>query len=77
MFVEEPVPEEIKQKVLEKISNKRLGEEAFKYIKLVRREDGSLWVKEELPDTNNHALMFMVLACVNYTQRILRGEDIE
>ncbi len=77
MFVEEPVPEEIKQKVLERVSNKRLGEEAFKYIKLVRREDGSLWVKEELPDTNNHALMFMVLACVNYTQRILKGEDIE
>ncbi|WP_448583386.1 hypothetical protein [Thermocrinis sp.] len=77
MFVEEPVPEEIKQKVLEKISNKKLGEEAFKYIKLVRREDGSLWVKEELPDPNNHALMFTVLACVNYTQRILRGEDIE
>jgi len=77
MFVEEPVPEEMKQKVLERVSNKRLGEEAFKYIKLVRREDGSLWVKEELPDTNNHALMFMVLACVNYTQRILKGEDIE
>jgi hypothetical protein len=43
----------------------------------VEKEDGTIWVKEELPDTNNHALMFMVLACVNYTQRILRGEDIE
>ncbi|WP_029551231.1 hypothetical protein [Thermocrinis jamiesonii] len=76
MFVEEPVPEEIKQKVLEKVSNRKLAEEAFKYIKLVKKEDGSLWVKEELPNTQNHALMFMVLACVNYTQRILRGEDI-
>jgi len=76
MFVEEPVPEEIKQKVLEKVSNRKLAEEAFKYIKLVKKEDGSLWVKEELPNTQNHALMFMVLACVNYTQRILRGENI-
>jgi hypothetical protein len=77
MPIEREVPEEIKRKVLEKVSNKNLAETAFKYIKLVEKEDGTIWVKEELPDTNNHALMFMVLACVNYTQRILRGEDIE
>jgi hypothetical protein len=77
MPIEREVPEEIKRKVLERVSNKSLAEIAFKYIKLVEKEDSSLWVKEELPDTNNHALMFMVLACVNYTQRILRGEDIE
>ena len=77
MPIEREVPEEIKRKVLEKVSNKSLAEIAFKYIKLVEKEDGTIWVKEELPDTNNYALMFMVLACVNYTQRILRGEEIE
>ena len=77
MFIEEPVPDHIKQKVLQKIANKKLGEEAFKYIKIVKKEDGSVWVKEELPDTQNHALIFTVLACLNYTQKILRGEEIE
>ncbi|WP_448588473.1 hypothetical protein [Thermocrinis sp.] len=77
MPIEEPVPEEIKRKVLERVGNKALGEQAFRYIKLLKKEDGTVWVKEELPDTNNHALMFMVLACVNYTQRLLKGEEIE
>jgi len=54
-----------------------LALKAFEYIKLVKREDGTLWVKEEFEDTNNHALWFMVLACVNYAQRILKGEDID
>lgn len=72
-----PVPEEIKQKILQKVSNKALALKAFEYIKVVKKEDGSLWVKEEFEDTNNHALWFMVLACVNYTQRLLRGEEID
>jgi len=54
-----------------------LALKAFEYIKLVKREDGTLWVKEEFEDINNHALWFMVLACVNYAQRILKGEDID
>ncbi len=77
MPIEREVPEDIKRKVVEKVSNKSLAETAFKYIKILEKEDGTLWVKEELPDTHNHALMFMVLACVNYTQKILRGEEIE
>jgi len=54
-----------------------LALKAFEYIKLVKRGDGSIWVKEEFEDINNHALWFMVLACVNYAQRILKGEDID
>ncbi|ADC89037.1 hypothetical protein Thal_0402 [Thermocrinis albus DSM 14484] len=72
-----PVPTHIKEEVIKRVSNKRLAEEAFRYIKLVEKEDGTLWVKEELPSTDNHALMFMVLACVNYTQRLLRGEELD
>ncbi len=71
-----PLPEDIKEKILQKVTNKALALKAFEYIKLVEKEDGSLWVKEEFEDTNNHALWFMVLACVNYAQRLLRGEDI-
>lgn len=71
-----PLPEDIKDRILRKVSNKALALKAFEYIKLVEKEDGSLWVKEEFEDTNNHALWFMVLACVNYAQRLLRGEDI-
>lgn len=74
---EMPLPEEIKEKILQKVSNKALTLKAFEYIKLVKREDGTLWVKEEFEDINNHALWFMVLACVNYAQRILKGEDID
>ena len=74
---EMPLPEEIKEKILQKVSNKALALKAFEYIKLVKREDGTLWVKEEFEDINNHALWFMVLACVNYAQRILKGEDID
>ncbi|RMH09430.1 MAG: hypothetical protein D6699_00035 [Aquificota bacterium] len=72
-----PLPEEVKQKILQKVSNKALALRAFEYIKVVKREDGSLWVKEEFEDIDNHALWFMVLACVNYAQRILRGEEID
>ena len=71
-----PLPEDIKEKILQKVTNKALALKAFEYIKLVEKEDGSLWVKEEFEDTNNHALWFMVLACVNHAQRLLRGEDI-
>lgn len=74
---EMPLPEEIKEKILQRVSNRALALRAFEYIKLVKREDGTLWVKEELEDTSNHALLFMVLSCVNYAQRILRGEDID
>ena len=74
---EMPLPEEIKEKILQKVSNKALALKAFEYIKLVKRGDGSIWVKEEFEDINNHALWFMVLACVNYAQRILKGEDID
>ncbi|MEJ5338816.1 MAG: hypothetical protein WHS43_04090 [Aquificaceae bacterium] len=74
---EMPLPEEIKEKILERVSNRALALRAFEYIKLVRREDGTLWVKEEFEDTNNHALWFMVLACVNYAQRLIRGEELD
>ncbi|MFN4319196.1 MAG: hypothetical protein ACK4FY_01775 [Aquificaceae bacterium] len=74
---EMPLPEEIKEKILQRVSNRALALRAFEYIKLVKREDGTLWVKEELEDTSNHVLLFMVLSCVNYAQRILRGEDID
>lgn len=72
-----PLPEDIKERVLQKVSNKTLALKAFEYIKLVKKDDGSLWVKEEFKDTNNHSLWFMVLACVNYAQRLIRGEDID
>ncbi|MCS6957563.1 MAG: hypothetical protein RMK75_03790 [Aquificaceae bacterium] len=74
---EMPLPEDIKERILRKVSNKALALKAFEYIKLVRREDGSLWVKEEFDEVNNHALWFMVLACVNYAQRLLKGEEID
>ncbi len=76
-MVEKPLPDWIKDKILDKVSNKALAQEALKYIKIVEKEDGSLWVKEEFEDTDKHALWFMVLSCVNYAQRLLRGEDID
>lgn len=75
--VERPLPDWIKRRILEKVQNKSLAEEAFKYIKIVEREDGTVWVKEEFQDMDKHALLFMVLSCVNYAQRLLRGEDID
>ena len=75
--VEKPLPDWIKKRILEKVQNKALAQEAFKYIKLVEREDGTVWVKEDLKDMDKHALLFMVLSCVNYAQRLLKGEDIE
>ncbi len=75
--VEKPLPDWIKERILQKVQNKALAQEAFRYIKLVEREDGSVWVKEEFEDTHKHALWFMVLSCVNYAQRLLRGEDID
>ena len=74
---EAPLPDWIVERILEKVSNKNLAQEALKYIKLVEREDGTLWVKEEFEDTQKHALWFMVLSCVNYAQRLLRGESID
>ncbi len=75
--IEKPLPDWIREKILQKVQNKELAQEAFKYIKLVEREDGTLWVKEDFKDTHKHALWFMVLSCVNYAQRLLRGESID
>lgn len=72
-----PLPEDMKEKILSKVSNKPLAQKALEYVKLVKKEDGSLWVKEDFEDTSNHALWFMVLACVNYAQRLLRGEELD
>ncbi|MEN3033672.1 MAG: hypothetical protein ABDH18_01615 [Aquificaceae bacterium] len=71
------VPEDIKQKVIEKISNKQLAKMAFEYIKLRIDENGKAKVVENFDKTEHHALWFTVLACVNYTKRILEGEDID
>ena len=71
------LPDWIKEKILQKVSNKNLAMQAFKYIKLVEKEDGTLLVKEEFNDMDHHAMLFMVLACVNYAQRLLKGEDLE
>jgi len=77
MSIEKPLPDWVKEKILEKVRNKRLAEEAFKYITVIEKEDGSFVVKESFDQTQNHALWFMVLACVNYAQRLLRGESID
>ncbi len=77
MRVEKPLPDWVKEKILEKVSNKRLAQEAFKYITVIEKEDGTYLVKENFDQTQNHALWFMVLACVNYAQRLLRGESID
>ncbi|HIQ31521.1 MAG TPA: hypothetical protein EYH49_05110 [Aquifex aeolicus] len=74
---ERPLPDWIKEKILQKVQNRALAEEAFRYIKLVEREDGSVWVKEEFEDMDKHALLFMVLSCVNYAQRLLKGEELD
>ncbi|RLJ71267.1 hypothetical protein BCF55_1566 [Hydrogenivirga caldilitoris] len=75
--VEKPLPDWVRERILQKVQNKALAEEALKYISLVEKEDGTVWVKENFEDTHKHALLFMVLNCVNYAQRLLRGEDIE
>ncbi len=75
--VEKPLPDWVVEKILQKVTNKHLAQEALKYVKLVEREDGTIWVKENFEDTDKHALWFMVLSCVNYAQRLLRGEDID
>jgi hypothetical protein len=75
--VEKPLPDWVREKILKKVQNKALAEKALQYISVVEREDGTLWVKENFEETHNHALMFMVLSCVNYAQRLLRGEDID
>ena len=75
--IERPLPDWVREKILKKVTNKALAEEALKYISIVEREDGTLWVKENFEDTDKHALWFMVLSCVNYAQRLLRGEEID
>ena len=77
MSVEKPLPDWVKEKILEKVSNKKLAQEAFKYITVIEKEDGTYLVKENFDQTQNHALWFMVLACVNYAQRLLKGESID
>ncbi len=77
MSVEKPLPDWVKERILRKVRNKRLAEEAFKYITVIEKEDGSYVVKENFDQTQNHALWFTVLACVNYAQRLLRGESID
>lgn len=73
----EPLPEWIKEKILQKVNNKTLANEALKYVYMVKKEDGTFEVGENFEDTDKHALWFMVLACVNYARRLLRGEDID
>jgi len=74
---EKPLPDWVKKKILQKVQNKALAQEAFKYITVVEKDDGSLMVKENFDKTDHHALWFMVLACVNYAQRLLKGESID
>jgi len=76
-MTEKPLPDWVKEKILNKVQNKALAKEALKYLSVVEMEDGTLMVKENFKDTQNHALWFMVLACMNYAQRLLRGEDID
>lgn len=73
----EPLPNWVKEKILKKVSNKELALQAFEYVSVIKKEDGTYQVVENFNDTHKHALWFMVLACVNYAQRILRGEDID
>lgn len=74
---EAPVPEDIKQRVIEKISNKELAKKAFEYIKLRIKDDGTTQVVENFDKTDHHALYFTVLACLNYTKRLLEGEELD
>ncbi len=67
----------MRERILQKVQNKKLAEEALRYITLVEREDGTLWVKENFEETHKHALWFMVLHCVNLAQRLLKGENID
>ncbi len=76
-MVEKPLPEWIKKKIMEKFKNKELALKAFEYVKIVEAEDGNLYVKENLSHTENHALLFAVLSVVNYTQRLLREENMD
>ena len=73
----EPLPEWIRERIMEKVQNRELAKQALEYLYLIRKEDGTVMVAEEFRDTDKHALWFMVLACVNYAQRLLRGEDID
>lgn len=73
----EPLPDWVKEKILKKVTNKELALQAFEYVSVIKKEDGTYQVVENFKDTHKHALWFMVLACVNYAQRILRGEDID
>jgi len=73
----EPLPDWVKEKILQKVTNKQLALQAFEYISVIKKEDGTFYVVENFEDTQKHALWFMVLACVNYAQRVLRGEDID
>lgn len=75
--MEKPLPEDIRKKILKKVKNKALAERAFEYVKIVQREDGSLYVKEDFNETDHHALWFMVLTVMNYAQRLLKEEDID
>ncbi|MCS7084207.1 MAG: hypothetical protein NZL90_04395 [Aquificaceae bacterium] len=72
-----PVPEDIKQRVIEKISNKELAKKAFEYIKLRIKDDGKAQVIENFDKTEHHALYFTVLACLNYTKRLLEGDELD
>ena len=73
----EPLPDWVKERILQKVTNKQLAVQAFEYISVIKKEDGTYHVVENFEDTHKHALWFMVLACVNYAQRLLRGEDID
>jgi hypothetical protein len=73
----EPLPEWVVKKILNKVENKKLAEEALKYVYITKKPNGDLEVSENFKDTDKHALWFMVLACVNYARRLLRGEDID
>lgn len=73
----EPLPDWVKERILQKVTNRQLAVQAFDYISVIKKEDGTYEVVENFEDTHKHALWFMVLACVNYARRLLRGEDID
>ncbi|MFN3813756.1 MAG: hypothetical protein ACK4SM_03945 [Aquificaceae bacterium] len=76
-MVEKPLPQWIRQKIIERFNNKELALKAFEYVKIVEAENGNLYVKESLDNTEDHALLFAVLSVVNYTHRLLRGENMD
>jgi hypothetical protein len=73
----EPLPDWVREKILRKVSNRDLALKAFEYIYVIKDKNGNPLVMENFRETEKHALWFMVLACVNYAQRLLRGEDID